>query len=101
MKYVIRLGGGGYFDGGGVLCLPARRFLHDEVSEHRIPDRADGFDGERRKAAFSPAGGRTPLSLFLNQQHMSLKEGLIGGVLSVAWPLGRMEQHNRSSSIGA
>jgi hypothetical protein len=45
------------------------------------------FDGSRAVTGTLPQGTRSPLGQFLYQQSLPLKEGLIGGVLSTAWPL--------------
>jgi hypothetical protein len=93
VKYVIRLGGGGYLDGGGLLVSSGPKVSYTmKFPNSEYPIEQMGFDGAKAESGFLPAGGRTPLSLFLNQQNLPLKEGLFGGVLSVAWPLGRIEQ---------
>ena len=63
--------------------------------QFRTPDYTGedvAFDGNKAAAGLLPQGRRSAFSLFLTQQPMPLKEGLIGGVLSTAWPLLRMEQ---------
>jgi hypothetical protein len=93
VKYIIRLGGGGLLDGGAAMISagPKVRYtMKFPNSEYPIEQMA--FDGERAESGFLPSGGRTPMSHFLNQQTLPLKEGLFGGVLSTAWPLARIEQ---------
>lgn len=51
-----------------------------------------GFDGQRAASALLPTGVRSALSQFVEQQDAVLKEGLLGGALSTAWPLLRLEQ---------
>lgn len=46
-----------------------------------------GFDGERVDVGFIQPVRRSPLGHFLNTYQVILKEGLLGGVLSTAWPL--------------
>ena len=93
VKYIIRLGGGGQLDGGGGMISSGSKFRYTmKFPNPEYPVEQMAFDGERAESAFLPNGGRSPLSLFLNQQPLPLKEGLFGGVLSTAWPLGRMEQ---------
>jgi hypothetical protein len=50
------------------------------------------FDGKKVMTGFLSQGRRSALSMFLNAQEVMLKEGLVGGVLSTAWPLLRVEQ---------
>src|SRR5262245_38423947 len=50
------------------------------------------FDGARAATGLLPQGRRSNLSAFLSSQSLPLKEGLLGGTLSTAWPLLRMDQ---------
>ncbi len=50
------------------------------------------FDGKRLMTRLLPQGKRSNLTEFLNSQPLMLKEGLLGGVLSTAWALLRVEQ---------
>lgn len=50
------------------------------------------FDGVNPATGFLPLGKRSNLSLFVNAQDIVLKEGLIGGTLSTAWPLHRVAE---------
>lgn len=45
------------------------------------------YDGQKLTVAGLPTGGRPPLANFLMTQDVVVKHGLIGGVLSSAWPL--------------
>ena len=45
------------------------------------------YDGARVATGFLRNGNRSALSAFLSQQDGPFKEGLLGGVLSTAWPL--------------
>ncbi len=49
-------------------------------------------DGKKVTAAFSVPGIRFPLSEFLFTQKAILREGLFGGVLTMAWPLLHVEE---------
>ena len=93
VKYVIRLGGGGFLDGAAMMLSSASKVRYTmKFSNSEYPVEEMAFDGQRSESGFLPSGGRTPLSTFLNQQGLPLKEGLFGGVLSTAWPLGRIEE---------
>ncbi len=52
------------------------------------------FDGKHAATGFLPQGGRSQLSTLLSIRDAPLKEGLLGGVLSTAWPLLRIEEQN-------
>lgn len=45
------------------------------------------FDGTHTATGYLPGGQRSMLSLFLDTQFLPLRDGLLGGVLSTAWPL--------------
>lgn len=51
-----------------------------------------GFDGSKVHTGFQPGGRRSPLSLYLEQQSSPLREGLLGGTLSTAWTMLRLDQ---------
>jgi hypothetical protein len=51
-----------------------------------------GFDGSKVLTGHLPGGLRSPLSLYLDQQNVMLREGLLGGTLSTAWAMLRVEQ---------
>lgn len=50
------------------------------------------FDGKRATTAALTFGARSSLSIFLMRDDLPLKEGLLGGVLSTAWPLLRLDE---------
>lgn len=56
------------------------------------PGEQFGFDGSKVLTGCLPGGRRSPLSLYLEQQSMPLKDGLLGGTLSTAWAMLRIEQ---------
>ena len=56
------------------------------------PSEQMAFDGERTSTSFLTEGKRSNLSLFLDQQNLPLKEGLLCGTLSTSWALFRLEQ---------
>ena len=45
------------------------------------------YDGAKVATGIQRSGNRSALSAFLSQQDAPFKEGLLGGVLSTAWPL--------------
>lgn len=50
------------------------------------------YDGKRATTGSLAFGARSSLSLFIARDDLPLKEGLLGGVLSTAWPLLRLEE---------
>ena len=50
------------------------------------------YDGAKVATGILRSGNRSALSAFLSQQDVPLKEGLLGGVLSTAWPLLRFNE---------
>jgi hypothetical protein len=52
------------------------------------------FDGKDVTVSYISAGRRSPLGDFLNRYDGIIKEGLMGGVLSVNWPLLNIDQKN-------
>lgn len=92
-KFQVRVGGGGYLDGKGVILSVGRKLRHSiQLPQPEYTGEEFAFDGERATIGTLSTGRRTPLSQFLNQQTTPLKEGLLGGVLSTAWPLLQLEQ---------
>jgi hypothetical protein len=58
------------------------------------------FDGERSNTGVLPQGQRSNLSQFLDQQNLPLREGLLGGTLSTAWALLRLEEKQPKLEYG-
>ncbi|HWP44486.1 MAG TPA: hypothetical protein VNO14_14670 [Blastocatellia bacterium] len=89
----LRVGGAGNLSGDAMMVSsgPRLRFgMRFPTIDYPREDMA--YDGARAATGFLPKGGRSQLSAFLSQQDAPLKEGLLGGVLSTAWPLLRVEQ---------
>ncbi|HEV8484296.1 MAG TPA: hypothetical protein VGV87_12190 [Blastocatellia bacterium] len=93
VKYVIRVAGGGFLNGGAVMLSSGPKFRYTmKFANPEYPSDDLAFDGERADTSILPNGRRTSVGLFLTQQSLPLKEGLLGGVLSTAWALGRTGQ---------
>lgn len=93
VKFIIRLGGAANVDGQAMMAAsgPKLRFgMKFPLVDYPGEDIA--FDGNKTATGLLPNGRRSNLSLFLNSQNAPLKEGLIGGTLSTAWPLLRLDQ---------
>ena len=92
-KFIARLGGSANVDGNAMMVSsgPKLRFgLKLPLNDYPGEDMA--FDGAQAATGLLPQGRRSQLSAFLSSQSLPLKEGLIGGILSTAWPLLRMDQ---------
>ena len=90
---LIRLGGAANLEGTGMMASVQEKLrfgMRFSANDYVGEDMA--FDGNQASTGFQPQGKRSLLSQFLDAQPVLLKEGLIGGVLSTAWPLGRIEK---------
>ena len=93
VKHVIRLAGAGVLNGGAVMLSSGSMFRYTmKFPNPEYPKDEMVFDGERADTNILANGRRTSVGQFLTQQSLPLKEGLLGGVLSSAWALGRLEQ---------
>jgi hypothetical protein len=87
--YRLLVGGGGQTDGKSGLVSEGKKVrfmakfpLRDYHGETAV------FDGNSVRVAFSNANqSRSPLASFLATYDVVLREGLLGSVLSTAWPL--------------
>lgn len=84
----FRVGGTGTAMANSVLASTADRNLVSIVFNNaEYPFERMGYDGKRVTVAELKPGIRSRLGKFFQQYEMPLKEGLLGGVLSSAWPL--------------
>jgi hypothetical protein len=58
------------------------------------PHEKAGYDGDKVTVGILTQGGRSLLGNFLTSQPVLLKQGLLGGVLSTAWPLFNLDSSN-------
>jgi len=65
---------------------------------NNYPHEKASFDGQNQIIGVLTQGGRTPLGNFLASQPSLMKHGLIGGVLSSAWPLLNLEHRDAKLS---
>ena len=88
-----RLGGSGNMTGQAMMAsLGGKLRFGTRFNSPSYPGDDMAFNGKRPMTGFLTEGQRSNLILFLNSQEMILRDGLMGGVLSTAWPLLRMEQ---------
>lgn len=91
----IRVGGTGQAEGGAVLASQGTQSLISIVYGNKeYPYERMGFDGKVLTVGEIRPGQRTTLGTFLMAHEMMFREGLIGGVLSTAWPLADMSTKN-------
>lgn len=88
VKFIGRIGTTSNLEGtiGFVSLRPKTRYSV-KFPTTDYPGEQLAFDGKKVDVGFLPAGRRSALSLFIQQQDLPLKDGLLGGVLSTAWPL--------------
>jgi hypothetical protein len=67
-------------------------------NSNNYPFEKAGYDGQKLTVALLTNGRRSPLSDFLISQDAIFKQGLIGGVLSSAWPLLNLNSKNAKLS---
>ena len=65
---------------------------------NNYPHEKASFDGENQIIGVLTQGGRSPLGNFLSSQPALMKHGLIGGVLSSAWPLYNLSKRDAKLS---
>jgi hypothetical protein len=72
---------------GSVVSKGTRTRVNIRVEDPEYPGEYFACDGQKVTAASLIPGVRTPLSSFIFQNAVLMREGLIGGVLTTAWPL--------------
>ena len=93
VKLVSRVGTAGNIDGRVAMASAGTKLRYSlTFPSATYPGEQFGYDGSKVLTGHLPSGQRSPLSLFLEQQSVMLKDGLLGGTLSTAWALLRVEQ---------
>ena len=93
VKLVSRVGTASNLDGqaamasSGVKVLYSMRFPSTEYTGEQL-----AYDGAKVLTGHLPSGRRSPLSLYLDQQSLPLRDGLLGGTLSTGWVMLRLGQ---------
>ena len=93
VKFIARLGGSANIDGQAMMVSTGAKLrfgLKLPLTDYPGEDMA--FDGAKAATGLLPQGRRSNLSAFLSSQNLPLREGLMGGTLSTAWPLLRLDQ---------
>jgi hypothetical protein len=92
-KFIARVGGTANVDGQAMMVSSGAKLrfgLRLPLTDYPGEDMA--FDGAQSATGLLPQGRRSQLSAFFSSQNLPLKEGLIGGTLSTAWPLLRLDE---------
>lgn len=93
VRALNRVGKAGEITGKGVFLSEGPKLVYSMTfPSTQYPGERMTFDGKSSDTGFLPEGKRSNLSLFLSQQTLPLTEGLLGGSLSSAWSLLRVEQ---------
>lgn len=91
----FRLGGSGTSQGGAVLASQGEKSLVSiTYNSTDYPFERVGYDGKAVRIGEIRPGVRSTLGLFFTQYDMPIKEGLLGGTLSTAWPLHNLVSMN-------
>lgn len=94
VRYVSRIQAGGY-DGKGIIISAAPKFrVSLQFPESVYLAEQLAYDGEHAGTGKLPNGNRSTLGHLLIEEDVPLRESLLGGVLSAAWPLLRVAQQN-------
>jgi hypothetical protein len=89
-RFVGRIGTSSTLDGSiGFVSLNPKTRYSVKFPTMDYPGEQLAYDGKKVEVGWLPAGKRSALSLFIQQQDLPLRDGLLGGVLSTAWPLTR------------
>lgn len=84
----LRLGGSGSAEGGAVMASQDTKSLISVViGSTDYPYERVGFDGKTVTTGELTPGVRSRLGIFFMRHEMPIREGLLGGTLSSAWPL--------------
>ena len=93
VKLVNRIGEASTLDGDSAIASSGVKLRYSmRFPAPQYPGEQLGFDGSKVLTGFLPGGHRSDLSLYLEQQNAPLKEGLLGGTLSTAWTMLRLDQ---------
>jgi hypothetical protein len=86
MTFVV--GGQGSLEGQMSLISEGRRYRFAmQLGDPQYPGEQFASDGEKFEIARTQVESRSGFGGFLNRQNQILREGLLGGALSTAWPL--------------
>jgi hypothetical protein len=92
---LVRTGGSGSLTGPASFLSDGEKFRFDMKFDFKdYTEELFFFDGQNAQIGYVRPGRRSRLGEFLNTYKGIIKEGLIGGVLSTAWPLTELAEKN-------
>lgn len=101
VQFKILVGGSGILDGKAIFVSEGdklqfmMKLLNNEYHGEQFV-----FDGQKDKVAYSTASqSRSTFGAFVFAQDAVIREGLLGGVLSTAWPLLNLDQRKAKLSF--
>ncbi|MGA7292555.1 MAG: hypothetical protein WBW53_22735 [Terriglobales bacterium] len=102
VHFTILVGGAGNLDGKAVLVSDGNKLqFMMKLPNNEYRGEQFIFNGEKDKVAFSGARQtRSPFGNFVFVQDAVIREGLLGGTLSTAWPLLNLDERKAKLSFG-
>jgi hypothetical protein len=93
VKLISRVGTASNIDGEAAIASSGAKLRYSiRFASNQYTGEQLAFDGVKVLTGHLPSGQRSALSLYLEQQSLPLKEGLLGGSLSTAWALLRVDE---------
>jgi hypothetical protein len=101
LRYTILVGGAGFLDGKAQIASDGQKLVFMmKLPNNEYHGEQFVFDGDKDKVAFSTARQtRSSLGNFVFVQDAVIREGLLGGVLTTAWPLLNLNQRKAKLSF--
>ncbi len=101
VRYSILVGGAGVLDGKAQMVSDGKKLqLVMKLPNNEYRGEQFIFDGEKDKVAFSTARqARSAFGNFVFVQDAVIREGLLGGVLTTAWPLLNLDERKAKLSF--
>jgi hypothetical protein len=101
VHYTILVGGAGVLDGKAQIASDGKKLVFMmKLPNNEYHGEQFVFDGEKDKVAFSTAQqARSAFGSFVFVQDAVIREGLLGGVLTTAWPLLNLDERKAKLSF--
>jgi hypothetical protein len=101
VHYSILVGGAGVLDGKAQMASDGKKLVFMmKLPNNEYRGEQFIFDGEKDKVAFSTARqARSIFGTFVFVQDAVIREGLLGGVLTTAWPLLNLDERKAKLSF--
>jgi hypothetical protein len=101
VRFTILVGGAGSVDGKAFLVSEGKKLqFMMKLPNNEYHGEQFIFDGEKDKVAYSSARlARSAFGNFVFVQDVVIREGLLGGVLSTAWPLLNVDERKAKLSF--